>query len=59
MGKPQAATVVSEMTPSPAFSQSVLCPLVLGLDAVVPLLHSPVTDTQGHTLIEYLFCARH
>ena len=36
-----------------------MCFLVSGLDPVVPPSYSPVTDTQEHTLIEHLFCARH
>lgn len=54
--EPQAA---AQRPPSPTASPGVVCLLAAGLDPVVPPSHSPVTDAQGHTLIEHLFCARH
>lgn len=55
----EGATAASRRLPSPTSCQGSGCPLVLGLDPVVPSSHSPVTDTRGHTIIEHLPCARH
>ena len=54
--EPQAA---AQRPPSPTASPGVVCLPAARLDPVVPPSHSPVTDAQGHTLIEHLFCARH
>lgn len=54
-----AATAASRRLHSLPSCQDSGCPLVLGLDPVVPSSDSPVTDTRGHTITEHLPCARH